>query len=434
MPLVTKDKIEKLLAKNLTGFEAAKLVIADSVEVDHGRDGFLSEKDIRQIKAGLFGQEAEIYNAWIEAYRAVSFTLKEALIHTLQATGALNQVTPRVQKFYIDAWIQLVKSHAPAIVTQKQYEDIKARQREYKLQELHTLETVLTSYCYEMAKAESEEDPEPEYGSYDFDAPGLAQDYPELYQAGRAELEGLIQSGRLPLQEEGRPDFDRPETLKDFHVTGAALYAVNHWTKYIDEFETGHQFGLEGEANGYAVLQEEDWWYKTQVDERGYYKDKTFNRSLVKGLEEEALQNTGQTLRENLLDMIGIVRQKVTAFLAIQAVLETLSEIIGVKLTEDLEKDYVFLRGEVETYNGLIKVDSELIPEELSPIYKELRAYNLPTINLDKLKPKASSIKYFRERMAMSLGAKWWELAQDLEFEEDAEYYNWFKEAFNAKK
>ncbi len=296
---------------------------------------------------------------------------------------------------------------------------------------------MLTSYCYESAKARAEHDPayaELDHGDYDFDAPGLAKDYPDLYQEARAVLEELIQSGQLKLQEEGQPDFERPETLKDFHATGAALYAVNHWTEYIDTFETGDRAGLEGEADAYAILQEDSWILKSYIDERGYYKDKYFNASFVGRMEEETLQAIGKSLREHLLEIIQLVRVKVSTFLAIETVLETVSDVIGVKLTEDLAKLHELLWIEVETYNSLIKIDSELLPEEIFPVSKQLRAYNLPTINLERLKPKASSIRYFRERLSMSLGAKWWELAQDLEPEEDTEYYNWFKEAFHAKK
>ncbi len=430
---VTRDKVSKLLSRNLTGFEAARLIIADSVEVDHGREGFLSEKDIRQIKAGLYGQEAEIYNNWIEAYRAVSYTIKEAHTSALEAGLALKDVLPKLQKFYLDHWLWLTKRHMPAIVTQKQYEDIKARQREYKLQELHSLEAVLTIYCYELAKDRGPTDIG--YGDYDFDAPGLAQDYPDLYQAGRAELEGLIQSGRLRLQEEGRPDFDKPETLKSFHVTGATLYEAipDYWRKDIDTFGAGHVFDPEGEADAYAILQEDSWLQDRYIDERGYYKDKYFNTSFVGRMEEATLQATGKSLKENLLETVRLVRVKITTFLAIETVLETLSEAIGVKLTEDLETLNEILRREVEAYNNLIKVDSDLLPEEIFPISKQLKAYNLPTINFEKLKPKASWIKYFRERLAMSLGANWWELAYDIELEEDAKHYNWFKEAFSGR-
>jgi len=39
--MATQADIKRLLSKKLTGLEAAKLILQDNVEVDHGRDGLL---------------------------------------------------------------------------------------------------------------------------------------------------------------------------------------------------------------------------------------------------------------------------------------------------------------------------------------------------------------------------------------------------------
>ncbi len=445
MPLVTKDKIEKLLAKNLTGFEAAKLVIADSVEVDHGRDGFLSEKDIRQIKAGLLGQEAQVYNNWIEAYRAVSFTNKEAKIMAYEIIVGLLEFIPLIQKYYLNEAIRLARWHTPALVTQKQYEDIAARQREAKLKEVWDLADVVNHRAQDLAPQYGlEEDALEAYEFLDSEGvAGLAKDYPELYKAVAVEVEELIHSGRLSLQEEGQPDFERPETLSSFHCTVETLYELGliRWLqRYVDETDSNSDWQRETgdprSMRGYAIVQDPSEY---ALDERGHWKQDPFGIIEawvgLKWREEDAIEATGMTLRELLESHNKVARTELSIFLGLQAVLETLSEVLGVKLTEDVEEWYGRIESEVKTYNRLLTETSrpETVAVGGSSIPEELRAAKLPRLSMAKLKPKASSIKYFRERMAMSLGTKWWDLAQELEFEDvEPDFRIWEEEEANA--
>jgi len=44
--MISKQEIKQLLKDGLTGQEAGRLVLLDSIEVDHGRPGLLTAKEL----------------------------------------------------------------------------------------------------------------------------------------------------------------------------------------------------------------------------------------------------------------------------------------------------------------------------------------------------------------------------------------------------
>ena len=53
----TKRAISRLLSKGLTGWEAGKLIIQDSIDSLCGKDGLLTDMDISRIDKGLTTQK-----------------------------------------------------------------------------------------------------------------------------------------------------------------------------------------------------------------------------------------------------------------------------------------------------------------------------------------------------------------------------------------
>jgi len=148
---VTKADIKKLMSKGLTGKEAARLILQDSWEVDHNRPGFLSQADIQRLKNGLGSPEnIRDYNKYVHAYQLVDYTLKDGRIAVLEAIQALLLACKELETFWLEDRVKQLQMYAlPAIVTQKQYDELRARQREIKLQWLSNIQEVIGDIALE---------------------------------------------------------------------------------------------------------------------------------------------------------------------------------------------------------------------------------------------------------------------------------------------
>ncbi len=156
--MATKQGLERLLKKGtLTGREAARLILQDSVDVDHGREGFLSAKEIRQITNNLAPAEGREYNRWLDVYRTLAYFIKDGEIIAWSVAYKLAETKIFIHQYHLDFKVRVAKSWMPEIVTEKQYQDIVARQRAEKLEVLHDLEDIFSSRAYELASQEIRE-------------------------------------------------------------------------------------------------------------------------------------------------------------------------------------------------------------------------------------------------------------------------------------
>jgi len=159
--------------------------------------------------------------------------------------------------------------------------------------------------------------------------------------------------------------------------------------------------------------------------------DELFQKSLGRSLPEEI-----RLLRQQ-------AGERIKVFLAIQAMVEAVSEIIGVQLGEDLDQWTEELQATLGLYNvyaAPLEPENEIdkrLPSLLDPPYY-LGLPKLPRLKIGKLKPTASSMAYYRERMAMALGDDWWrEGMETLDFqaqEEDSLAATLLKEMAAARK
>lgn len=478
--MVTKKDVNKLLNKGLTGMEAARLIILDSVEVDHQRKGFLSKTDIQRVRNSFQGTvEIQSFNRWIGVYRLVDFTVKEGQILIMEAVQWLEISIKELEKYRQEAMLRsILMFDLPAIVTEKQYQELNAKQRERKLKELYTLRSVLSLLAEDLAsedlktawRAGDEE------GSYDELIDYLEEIGSDLY--GQAIQQGLqlVRDGKLKpvqLQEkeikrlkdlEAEADKERAkdyeievktvkarlkplsdicdrerqlieasyqaakagqsqeillslmeklkdgswqkeemERLQDYtYCTGEELYQlglarqvedIDKYQPNLDEETMARPLGAV-QSDKTAIIQDPE---PEDLDERGYYKDS--------GLEALARLSRYGGLDERKADVPAFIKrmhrqasENIKAFLALQAVIGTIEEILRVKLQEDLDKRYAHLELTVQYYNVLLTKEP---PHYLGlPKLKELK--------IGKLKPTDLSVRYYRERMAMTLGAEWW--------------------------
>lgn len=194
--MTTKADIKKLLSKGLTGKEAGRLILQDNWEVDHQREGFLSERDIQAIKSSLkTTKDIEDYNSYVETYRILDYTLKEAHIKALEAHIRLDALSTLILMYLFDATSHLELYLRPVIVTEKQLQDNKTAQRERLLKELTSLHDILNWRARELTPEEIRG----EYPEDDIDhfSDWVREAYPDLWRKAVSEILELVRSGKL---------------------------------------------------------------------------------------------------------------------------------------------------------------------------------------------------------------------------------------------
>jgi len=192
--MTTKTDVKKLLSKGLTGKEAGKLILQDSWLVDHGKDGFLSERDISVIKASLkTTQDIQDYNSYVETYRIIDYTLKDAHIQALQLQIKMRAIIQLVSMYVYGYTSEIDNRTTPIIMTEKEYQDHKADQRKELLRELHSLDEVMLSRACEITPEEiQDQEPEDEY----FLA-WLKKDHPDIWKQIVSDILDLLRTGKL---------------------------------------------------------------------------------------------------------------------------------------------------------------------------------------------------------------------------------------------
>lgn len=121
--MISRQDVKRMLREGLTGQEAGRLVLLDSVEVDHGRPGILTPKELERIKRSLLPEEASVYNALVYAYQLTGYSLLEAKAHYLEAMLNLEKVTGPLNLYSMDAMLQEARKWYPLIWTEKQLQE-----------------------------------------------------------------------------------------------------------------------------------------------------------------------------------------------------------------------------------------------------------------------------------------------------------------------
>ena len=101
-----REKMRQALhSGRFSGRDAARMIVLDNVEVDHGRDALLTARERRNIKNSLRAPEDIVeYNGLVETYRIVAFT-------SMQAEAEAGRITCellRLKKFVNDWRLWLI--------------------------------------------------------------------------------------------------------------------------------------------------------------------------------------------------------------------------------------------------------------------------------------------------------------------------------------
>lgn len=506
--MASKKDVSRLLKKKLTGMEAARLMIEDSWEVDHRREGILSRADMQRLKGGLYGREAEEYNKWIRIYQLVDYSLKDARIYALEAEKWMLLAGEQLRVYRLEDMIRGTLLWLPAIVTQKQYEELRAMQKERQLQDFLLWEPLLAMGSMALAPADVLEETrkleleEWEDGTAYDNGYLLKQHHPEYWQQATGQLLELIREGRLhpvllqpkdiarlekmekrsqayrerkypPVQtrdelkvqeQEGYPPgwterdekawaklLEQANSLQDeakkraspvdaakleqilaseeqssllrwtfFSIRELYESSLSAWVGWVDTYipgldeETSARPAGMMQSSSVAIIQEPR---PDDLDERGWYKDRGLELlSILSGYDsaDKEAKRKGFSTPEFLETAHKEAKERIKIFLAIQAVVGAISDIIGVPMLEDLEDWYDDIQRHVKLYNGYLTPKNEWVRPPYYLGMPELRG-----LKIGKLKPTARSLQYYRERMAMALGDDWWREALDsLDFQE----------------
>lgn len=423
----TKADIKKILSKGLTGREAGKLVFQDNWLADTGRGGFLKDRDISSIKAGLRSdKDIKEYNSYVRLYKYVDYTLKEVRISSLEAESYLSYIYLLLQPYERAEAYRLAYMFIPAIVTQKQYEELSAKQKDIMLKRAMSLQELISILSgVELEYILDEDEPEP---VIDF------QKDEKLIQAVE-KVKELLKSGKLkPLKLEkwddyyqahklkipaqpvkevvemldkilaGELQYDEDDSLRLTVFRGQNLYEIEElegWIKEeIEEYspnwdvETGARPEGMMQSRYVAIIQNP---LPEDLDKRGYWIERDYLGSYRK---PDTKRDSG--LITGLMDAS---KERIKGFLAVQSVLEAICKVIEVDFLEDLEQWREELQSIVEVINRLI--------DSLDGSWERLGLPELKPIKMGRMKATASTIRYFRERMALALGENWWEEPRD---------------------
>lgn len=435
----TKADIKKILSKGLTGKQAGRLTFQDNWLTDTQRGGVLTEKDHSYIRSGLKNEtDRRDYNSYIRLYNYVDYTLKEARIVALEAETYLHIAYRILDGYAVSEAFRLAEMYIPAIVTEKQYEELKAKQRERKLKDVLSLQefiSLLSEVDFEIIVDDDEPEPESEI---DF------QNDERLREAVST-LQELLRAGKLhPLKLKKREDYWDGHKLKipaqpvqeviemlDKYLTGELQYGEDD-SLHLTVFRWSEAYNVEGigenirrsldeyipalydedstrqagrmQSSYIAIIQNPgDRW----IDERGYWKELDY-LGLV-GI--DAVKNTERDTN-SLKIFMNSSRERIKGFLAIKSVLEAISKVIDVDFLEDLQQWEEELQAIVEAVNAEIN--------RLDGKWERLGLPELKPIKIGRMKATPATIKYFRERMALALGDNWWEAPRDnLQLEAD---------------
>jgi hypothetical protein len=429
----TKAEIRKLIRGGLTGEKAGKLVLEDNWLVDRGQEGFLTDKDMGYIKSSLkTSRDIEVYNSYIRLYELVDYTLKDAKIFALEAQLYLVKIDKKLERLLQKTahnWNLLTMR--PAIVTQKEYEDLSERQRQLiKMKKPIALDELLAF--------RAEHYPEDK------------GDRPLAWKTAIHEIQELIREGKLtPLKLKDKQDYhdfmkreidyrDAEDTVKWLNklleegsslpeeemdillertvFIGSELYKtglpewiewMDNYTPNLDEMTAARPEDLM-QSGRVAIIQNPK---PEEVDRRGYWKKKDVFSSKENPEIEE--------YREAVDIFLDAAKERIKSFLAILAVMDAISQIVGIDFSEDMRQWYEQIESTVENFNN--DVDSLFTPpqswlEDLGDFSKSCQ------MKIGSMKPTAKSLKYYQERMAIALGSDWMgEAVESLEYDPAAE-------------
>lgn len=420
--MAKKLDVEKLLKKRLSGYEAGKLAIQDSWRRDRNQDPLFTDAGIRILQQGLKTPlDKEAWNQMMYAYEIIDFTFREANRNILEAKGLLWETLFWVEQYKAHKIMTWGKNSLPAIMTEARYQELKAEQREERLQEEISLYWVASERAGDLAPDEIEVEGEA-YSICGFEdlediSPDLAK---QFYNKALDELTGMIEDSTLPLANKTKKDKARVMALiKKYRKGTITEVEMDEYQKLalfrgVDLYNVlpGWKDRVEAyyheDARPVALVQDTQPF----LDDQGNYVGlggKDYRGVFDQMLLVESLEENEPSMRPQLLGRL--TRNINTASLYLKmyystlAIFENLSGVLGFDLTQEM-------RGWLEEILGLINWYNRMVREEdLGEGYKLKmlpEGVSLPAIDLDQLQVSQKYYQMLKERLGAGLGADWY--------------------------
>ncbi len=215
-----------------------------------------------------------------------------------------------------------------------------------------------------------------------------------------------LEAARLIIGHHVEQDHDRPGFLSDREIsyiksrlTSQSAAEYNRWIdtyRIIDRtLQEAHVLALEIILGLTQASRELDRYFVEYLLE------------VISGVHvmEEAWKKPGFSSAEAVHQAVHTnLRSQLRNYLGLKSIMESVSDMLGVDFAEDLREWYSQIEQQVGLYNNLIRRDTPYARD--MPKLRKLR--------IDTLTPSASSLRYFRERIALGLGAGWQEAAKEL--------------------
>ena len=434
--MAERRALERLLARDLSGKEIARLTLLAHTEELAGKEPTFSEAELERAKATLRGRPHDIavYNAWIEASRIVDFVSLEAIANAADAEMRLSIAIGWIAQLLRHGTIRAAREMATKVLTPDEWarfpaEREKARRARMAEQRV-SLDAVIQYRTWQFAsddlRAKARALPEFEEDENEYDCLLAVDSDATLHLRKLAEQEiiDLVQSGKLRFSREGE-DVSR--------LIGAA-------TSGSLAAEQGEEFGTEAECSLLELVEAglPEWveWSQAEtftprefrgpiavlqevppecLDEAGRFVEPGW-RLVEKALRREASPEK----LEQLQSIAAACASAIRVFLARMAVIEVFSQELDLDLcAPPVRKREQALRDFVALYNRLAEMSQEAEPDEdgfvppdwMLPLPRALR---LPPLDLEELKPDANEIERMRERLATPDEEEWRQAAEEL--------------------
>jgi len=435
---VTPNAIKRIMTKGLSGWEAGRLILQDSIDLSCGIAPTLTDADMAAIRsAPLKGKDVRDFNTIMALARAFEKGVAVSEMAWKDACLDLAFLVKLLEDANKRSTVELFSSFGPHVVSRKQYEDIVAAQRERKLAFEYSLGYVVEEHFYTLSPEAKREvdglciDLE---STEEFVA-AVQEKYSDLCEKAFEEIRGLYCSGKLKItypEEDGKavkPLLARwrkgelalkkvAKLLDMVYVTGQQLYkcrALREWKAYIDQYQQ-YVHGDEDERFRYVYAVVEDCPARW-LDENGCYRDPSPPSGWITSHTEHALglraMDDGDEVRtvEEVGAVLGVilgrVEYNIRLFYALKAILEAALEAADLNSRGDAA---LTAQGRERLRPYLEEYHHRLTRVKTKPRLPEVRATKLeevlrmlPAIDLEKLRPTEESNKALEDSVLSDL-------------------------------
>jgi hypothetical protein len=384
----------------------------------------LTTEEIEALKSkNLRGHDGKIeeFNNWMGAFTSFLSIVHSAHIFYRKIENLLYSSQLLLEQYLTEAVIRHDMMLIPEIITEKQYQDLKAKQRKEHLKS----KTDLGFMLFNRANSHTE----PKYGSWMVEnllegSPEEQKDAVKYYKQAGSEVYNYIKEGKLSITYQKKvialleriqtkksddeilgiidssisaePEFKMKEPepfLEKSTATGEALYNTG-WPEWIDEYKHNIDKGAPYEV---AVIQNPS---PHQVDDKGHYK-KRMNLAyhpLLGNPDMLIWKRLKQTPRKAFTAILLRVKYKIVLFLFKKSLAKVLTEETGINFSKPTDKWYKNIEFALNSYEDTLEratTVSSRAKESLNSI--------LHAIDLDEIQIKPEMEDKFRRWLSEPL-------------------------------